>query len=718
MNNLSNSILNSIIEISEKCKDSGLSENVVCEIEPQLESLSESLHIEKEIEVIFFALIFALQNQYNDSVNLHQIADFLDYPFLHILEYRKALDVLEEKSLIYMCSRNNAGNQSENNGYKVMKSVSNCIIDGTPIVEVGAKERSLEEVICEVLNIGDCYREDYMDVTEYTRQIIAFEKKYKEIGLIKNITERFPDEIDSRILLYFYCYSVIFGEPFCESNSRNSRRGPIACGFIPNPQRIGRRKALTKGDDILLKEGYLEKFYTEDLNSMRDEFYVDYRLTKKGLNQFFGSSADSYTVESEDLSELDQTVNAIRDFARIYENSSGGVEKYRNLEESETESIIKFEYFKKIKTLVPNAFDRWLYIDCVNDFIVGYKSGLTHTVKDLHGRSPKYFQTIRSFIDEKHFLQEAGLLEIEKEEVVDKAKIVLTDKSIELLYGENADIYKVKKNSSNIMEPESLVEKALFYTEDMQDQIEMLGQSLEQKNLDAIQARLESKGLSKGFAAILYGAPGTGKTETVIQLAKRTNRKILHVDISESKSMWFGESEKLIKKIFTDYRSLCKSCKNRGENTPILLFNEADALICKRNKLEGGGTRQTENAMQNILLEEMEKLDGIMIATTNLSENMDAAFERRFLFKIKYSKPDVEVRSKIWMNKIKSLSDEDACALAKDFDFSGGEIDNIVRKSEIDEIITGIRPAYGRLFELCQKERLEKTGSKVMGFAV
>lgn len=121
--------------------------------------------------------------------------------------------------------------------------------------------------------------------------------------------------------------------------------------------------------------------------------------------------------------------------------------------------------------------------------------------------------------------------------------------------------------------------------------------------------------------------------------------------------------------------------------------------------------------MQNILLEEMEKLDGIMIATTNLCENMDAAFERRFLFKIKYEKPSIESRSKIWMNKLSYMSKDDAVALATQFDFSGGEIDNIVRKGEIDEIITGIEPTYERIVELCKKERLEKSDERKLGFA-
>lgn len=182
--------------------------------------------------------------------------------------------------------------------------------------------------------------------------------------------------------------------------------------------------------------------------------------------------------------------------------------------------------------------------------------------------------------------------------------------------------------------------------------------------------------------------------------------------------MWFGESEKLIKKIFTDYRALCKTCKSHKENTPILLFNEADALISKRRDVNSGNCAQTENAIQNILLEEMEKLDGIMIATTNLCENMDKAFERRFLFKVKYEKPSLEARANIWKSKLSSLTENDAERLASAYDFSGGEIDNIVRKCEMNEIIKGVQSNYEEIVELCKTERLENPDCRRLGFQV
>ena len=65
-------------------------------------------------------------------------------------------------------------------------------------------------------------------------------------------------------------------------------------------------------------------------------------------------------------------------------------------------------------------------------------------------------------------------------------------------------------------------------------------------------------GMRRGFACIFYGAPGTGKTETVLQLAHRTGRGIMTVDVPNLRSKWVGDTEKNTKAIFERYRNYCK----------------------------------------------------------------------------------------------------------------------------------------------------------------
>lgn len=123
-----------------------------------------------------------------------------------------------------------------------------------------------------------------------------------------------------------------------------------------------------------------------------------------------------------------------------------------------------------------------------------------------------------------------------------------------------------------------------------------------------------------------------------------------------------------------------------------------------------------ENSMQNIILEEMEKLNGILIATTNLTCNLDRAFERRFLFKVEFHAPQTSVRIDIWKTMIPQLDDETALQLASNYNFSGGQIENIARKSQIECILEGSTPNFEMLRTFCDEECLAKSHNKVIGF--
>lgn len=272
----------------------------------------------------------------------------------------------------------------------------------------------------------------------------------------------------------------------------------------------------------------------------------------------------------------------------------------------------------------------------------------------------------------------------------------------ELLQG--LGIEPKKKNDNKLLPSSSIVAKKLFYNPKEERSLMQLGSLLEPEQFDNICTRLEEKGLRRGFACLFYGAPGTGKTETVLQLARKTGRDLMQVNVSEIKSMWVGESEKNIKALFDRYRRLVKE----SERAPILFFNEADAIINKRNENAERAVDKMENSIQNIILQEIENLEGILIATTNLTKNMDSAFERRFLYKVEFEKPVREAKQSIWQSMLPSLSAADAEVLATKYDFSGGQIENIVRKQSVEEILIGRSVNISRLIEFCEEERLDK----------
>lgn len=264
-----------------------------------------------------------------------------------------------------------------------------------------------------------------------------------------------------------------------------------------------------------------------------------------------------------------------------------------------------------------------------------------------------------------------------------------------------------------LIKSDKIVEKKLFYGQGIQKQIDDLCNLINESHYREITSRLKESGFRTGFSCLLYGAPGTGKTETVLQLARMTGRDIMQVNISRIKSCWVGESEKNIKSLFDAYRSRV----NNDDITPILLFNEADAIINKRMEDVQSSANKMENAIQNIILQEMENFDGILIATTNLAQNMDKAFERRFLYKIKFEKPTIEARMHIWHEMIPSLCETDAKTLAERYDFSGGQIENIARHNAINNILYGdTGNTIDVLMSYCENERLERKELRRIGF--
>ena len=314
----------------------------------------------------------------------------------------------------------------------------------------------------------------------------------------------------------------------------------------------------------------------------------------------------------------------------------------------------------------------------------------------------------------EHKLQSKKLIEHKcVDGLADTTRFKLTETAKRDLLAE-MKINAAEEKLADMLDSSKLTQKQLFFPKDIQRQVEELGSFLQPENYQKIQDRMKEKGFRYGFACLFYGSPGTGKTETVYQLALKTGRNIMVVDVPQLKSMWVGQSEKNVKALFDRYREQVKKAKL----TPILLFNEADAIIGKRKNGAENAVDKMENSLQNIILQEMEQLEGIMIATTNLQQNMDKAFERRFLYKIKFDKPTEEARASIWHTMIPELSDLDVHTLASKYDFSGGQIENIARHYAIDTILHGQNvDMLPMLIRHCDNERLDEKCLRKIGFS-
>lgn len=249
-----------------------------------------------------------------------------------------------------------------------------------------------------------------------------------------------------------------------------------------------------------------------------------------------------------------------------------------------------------------------------------------------------------------------------------------------------------------------VVEKKLFYNPAEQEQVDRLKSLLSPDRFEEVQHRLRAAGMHPGFACLFYGSPGTGKTETVLQLARATGRSIVRVNMATLRDKYVGESEKNIQNVFDEY----KETLEEADVTPILLFNEADGIFGNRYTGIHSAVDQMENTIQNIILQNMDTFEGILIATTNLTDNFDKAFERRFLFKICFEKPCAAVRTQIWMSVLPRLTSEDAAILAARYEFSGSMIENVARRLTIDEILYDRPMTLDIMRRLCDEEQIRR----------
>ncbi|MEA3496007.1 MAG: ATP-binding protein [Bacteroidota bacterium] len=475
--------------------------------------------------------------------------------------------------------------------------------------------------------------------------------------------------------------------------------------FKCNPMKI-----LKYNDDFeyLYSKGIFERKksqYAMKLAGTNDQFTINEKITEAILQ-----NKPMPEIKQEKIEDVIGLLEKLYNIAEQRDDDEISTDQlFKQTKEIISENL-HFPLIKKVDQFNYNIEDTYLYLYLIWKTLSGRRStDIGKALEEIYDDPSNRLIFMQSILFKENVLVKNNLLEIIEARFFNDTRIKLTDNSLDVLNECGIKLFVNKKKKENILLPNEIPFRKLIFSESEMKQLFLLKDLLDDVKLRETQKRLIEKNLPKGITALLHGAPGTGKTEIVKQIAKETNRKLMKVEISQSKSMWFGESEKVIKQIFTDYNSFAKKC----ERMPILLFNEADAIISKRRELGDSSVAQTENAIQNILLEELENFEGILIATTNLAKNLDSAFERRFLFKVQFQKPNATIRTKIWKSKLPFLDIKDCFLLADKFNFSGGQIDNILRKNEIHEIIHGEKVNLENLMVFCSEETLVNNSRKI-----
>lgn len=336
--------------------------------------------------------------------------------------------------------------------------------------------------------------------------------------------------------------------------------------------------------------------------------------------------------------------------------------------------------------------------------------GFAGAVFDDLGQQLDFAQMVTSG---HHELTKNNVLKLVTSEFDGNKLAVLTQNTARVLYRDYPALLVSANEDTGMISSKSVTPKKLYFNERTTDRLRLLEEVLYPRQFTAYRKELKKNRLSGGITAIFFGPSGTGKTEAVFQIARKTHRDIMMVDLSQTKSKWFGESEKIVKKIFDDYSALLGS----NESEPVLFINEADGLLTGRAVLNNdhSAADHSINTIQNILLQSLENFKGILIATTNLTCNLDSAFERRFTFRIEFARPDAVVRQSIWKSKLPELTEEEAEALGIKFEITGGEIDNQIRQIILRKVLNKKTRLYDMLVDNCTRDH-GLSGRKKIGY--
>jgi hypothetical protein len=176
--------------------------------------------------------------------------------------------------------------------------------------------------------------------------------------------------------------------------------------------------------------------------------------------------------------------------------------------------------------------------------------------------------------------------------------------------------------------------------------------------------------LNAGVRALFSGPSGTGKTFAARLLASALQMDLYRLDLSSIVNKYIGETEKNLNQVFSHAEEL----------DVILLIDEGDALLTKRTNVQSANDRYA-NLETNYLLQRLEGYEGIVLVTTNASDRIDNAFQRRMDVIIDFKMPDVAERWAIWQLHLPETHSIDLALLqdvASRCLLTGGQIRNIV----------------------------------------
>jgi hypothetical protein len=215
-----------------------------------------------------------------------------------------------------------------------------------------------------------------------------------------------------------------------------------------------------------------------------------------------------------------------------------------------------------------------------------------------------------------------------------------------------------------------------------------------------------------GFRLLLHGDSGQGKTLTAALFGQLLNRPVYRIDVSAVASKWIGETMQRLDALF-------RTAENKDW---ILFFDEGDALLQQRSTEGGSESSRYSNMDAAFLLQRIEGFNGIIIVATNLMQNIDRGFVRRFQSIIPFKPLDSEHQTLVWQRfwphqQLAFPQLANAGNLYLNYPLSPAAICNVIRRAATYSVTQKITAFPADLFERYVKdENFKFKSSNMPGF--
>lgn len=284
-------------------------------------------------------------------------------------------------------------------------------------------------------------------------------------------------------------------------------------------------------------------------------------------------------------------------------------------------------------------------------------------------------------------------------------RLLMDDEYIDLLTTGSVQKPKMSSNfPAKLVETDMMWENLVLQNKTLQ-QIKEIETWLQYNDLVMNEWGLKTK-VKPGYRVMFFGPPGTGKTLTAGLLGKYSGRDVYRIDLSLIVSKYIGETEKNLSRLFD--KAINKDW--------ILFFDEADSVFGKRTSVRDAHDKYA-NQEVSYLLQRIEAHPGLVILASNLKNNIDSAFTRRFQSIIEFEVPGVRERLQLWQDNLPDmipLAEEISLQnISRSFDLTGANIVNIVQyvclrtasmqrtTISLEHLMEGIRKEYlkeGKIF--------------------